>query len=84
MRGVGAVVAVVVVLLAGAETEAEAGAAAEVAVAAEVAAAVAAAAEVALVAEGVWDEEGLPCDWAEKAAEAWNCVRLRVEDAKLY
>lgn len=77
-----------VVLLAGAEAEAEAGAgagaAAEVAVAAEVAAAVAAAAEVALVAEGVWDEEGLPCDWAEKAAEAWNCVRLRVEEAKLY
>lgn len=79
------------VLLAGAgaeaEAEAEAGAgAAEVAVAAEVAAAVvaAAAAEVALVAEGVWDEEGLPCDWAEKAAEAWNCVRLRVKDAKHY
>lgn len=69
-----------VVLLAGAEAEAEAGAGA----AAEVAAAVAAAAEVALVAEGVWDEEGLPCDWAEKAAEAWNCVRLRVEEAKLY
>lgn len=80
MRGVGAVVAVVVVLLAGAGAEAEA----EAGAAAEVAAAVAAAAEVALVAEGVWDEEGLPCDWAEKAAEAWNCVRLRVEDAKLY
>lgn len=75
-----------VVLLAGAEAEAEAGAgaAAEGAVAAEVVAVVAAAAEVALVAEGVWDEEGLPCDWAEKAAEAWNCVRLRVEEAKLY
>lgn len=47
--------------------------------AAAVAAAKLAAAEVVLVAAvGVWDEEALPYDWAEKAAEAWNRVGLEM------
>lgn len=54
----------------------EAGAAAVVAVVAVDAAGLAAAGEVLVAVEGVWDEEVLPCDWVEKAAEAWNCARL--------
>lgn len=34
--------------------------------------------ELLVAAEGVWDEAGLPCDWVEKAAEAWYCVRLEM------
>lgn len=49
-----------------------------VAAAAAAAAELAAAEEVLVAAEGVWDEEALPCDWVEKAAEAWKCARLEM------
>lgn len=66
-------------LLAGVEAVAAAAAAAVAAAAAGGSAS----AEVVLVAaEGVWDEEALPCDWAEMVAEAWNCVELRLKTRK--
>lgn len=40
------------------------------------AAGLAAAGELSVAAEGVWDEVELPCDWVEKAAEAWNYAGL--------
>lgn len=63
----------VVVLLTGA------GVAAEAVVAA---AGLAAAEEGLFAAGGVWDEEALPCDWVEKAAEAWKCARLRLHSSR--
>ncbi len=53
-----------------------AAAAAVVDVVVAAAAGLAAAEEVLVAAEGVWDGEALPCDWVEKAAEAWNCAKL--------
>ena len=50
--------------------------------AAVVAADLAAAEEVLAAAEEVWDEEVLPCDWVEKAAEAWNCAKLWMQSTK--
>lgn len=36
--------------------------------------------EVHVAAEGVSDEEALPCDWVEKAAEAWNYAKLKSQN----
>ena len=77
-RGAG----VVVVPLTEAGAAAAAAAAAAAVVVVVVAAELAAAEEVLAAAAEVWDEEVLPCDWVEKAAEAWNCAKLWMQSTK--
>lgn len=52
------------------------------AAAAVAAAGLAAVEEVLVAAEGVLDEEVLPCDWVETAAEAWKCAKLWTHNSR--